>query len=195
MSESVQFRLVVGLGNPGDRYRGTRHNVGFEVVDELARRQQVAVGRRQFRALLGEYRFGAVRVILVKPQTYMNMSGEAVSAVAHMYRVEPGHVIVVSDDVALPVGKVRLRLQGSAGGHNGLKSVAQHLGSQGHPRVRIGVGGGGMQELTDHVLGRYTSTERLLVNDAVLWAADAVEVALRDGFEMAMNRFNAEPKP
>ena len=194
MGDPVQFRLVVGLGNPGDRYRGTRHNVGFEVIDEVARRHGISVRRRQFRALVGDGLVAGVRVVLVEPQTYMNLSGESVGGLARMYRVAGPDIIVVSDDVALPIGKLRLRLLGSAGGHNGLKSLEAHLGTQDYKRVRIGVGGPQTSGLTDHVLGRYTADERLVIDAAVPRAADALEMALRDGFEAAMNVFNADPK-
>jgi len=187
--------LVLGLGNPGREYEGTRHNVGFEVVEELARRHGIAVRRRAMRAVLGDGRIGDRHVILARPMTYMNLSGEAAGAITRMYRIPPSDVIVVVDDVALPLGTLRLRLKGSCGGHNGLESIERHLGTRVYPRVRIGVGGPGERDLVDHVLSRFRANERPLVEEAISLAADAVETALRDGFEAAMNRYNRTTAP
>jgi PTH1 family peptidyl-tRNA hydrolase len=184
------MRLIVGLGNPGAEYAGTRHNVGFETIDCLAKRHGIAVRRRTLRSLIGDGLIEQERVILAKPMTYMNLSGEAVGAIVRMYRIAPQHVIVVVDDIALPTGKLRLRLKGSSGGHNGLESIEKHLGTQEYPRIRIGVDAPGHGEMVSHVLGRFRGEERELIQEAVERAADALETALREGFEKAMNRFN-----
>ncbi len=184
------MKLIVGLGNPGRDYAGTRHNVGFEVIQELAKRTGIAVAKRTMRSVIGDGRIGAERVLLARPMTYMNLSGEAVSAIARMYKIEPADVWVVLDDTALPVGKLRLRLKGSAGGHNGLESIRNHLGTSDFPRLRIGVGGARPGEQVGHVLGRFRKEELPLIEDAVSLAADAIEYAVAEGFERAMNRFN-----
>lgn len=197
--EGDGLRLVLGLGNPGREYEGTRHNVGFEVVEELARRHGIAVRRRAMRSVLGDGRIEGRHVILARPMTYMNLSGEAAGAIARMYRISPADVVVVVDDVALPLGMLRLRLKGSPGGHNGLESIERHLSTRDYPRIRIGVGAPGGRDLVNHVLSRFRAEERPLVEDAVSLAADAVETALRDGFAAAMNRYNrsaaADPAP
>lgn len=187
------MHLVVGLGNPGAEYAGTRHNVGFEVIDELAERSGIAVRRRTLRSVLGDGVIEGQRVILARPMTYMNLSGEAVAAIARMYKISPSDILVVVDDMALPVGKLRLRLKGSPGGHNGLDSIQRHLHTDEYPRVRIGVGGARPGQMVDHVLGRFRPDERPLIAEAVDRAAEAVEVALRDGFEKAMAVYNAAP--
>lgn len=191
-------RLVVGLGNPGREYEGTRHNIGFEVIEELSSRLRIPVTKRQFEAVLGDGRVGDQRVILARPMTYMNHSGNAVGAICRMYRIPAEDVMVIADDIALPPGRLRLRLAGSCGGHNGLESVERALGSRLYPRIRIGVGGAPNGQMVGYVLGRFRPEERELVREAVMLAADAVETALGDGFERAMNRFNGlggPPKP
>lgn len=184
------MRLIVGLGNPGAEYVGTRHNVGFETIDCLAKRLGIAVRRRDMRSLLGDGMVGEEKVILAKPMTYMNLSGEAVGAIVRMYRISPQSVIVVVDDIALPTGKLRLRLKGSSGGHNGLESIERHLNTQEYPRIRIGVGAPRRGEMVSHVLGRFRGEERDLIQEAIERAADALETALKEGFEKAMNLYN-----
>ncbi|MBM3493053.1 MAG: aminoacyl-tRNA hydrolase [Armatimonadetes bacterium] len=185
--------MIVGLGNPGARYEATRHNVGYAVVDELASRHGVAVRTRAHRALIGQGRVGDSPVMLVKPATYMNLSGEAVGSLSRYHRVDAGFVWVVVDDVALPVGALRLRLQGSAGGHHGLESIEAHLGTRAYPRVRIGIGGASATDLIGHVLARFSRSESVAIAEAVALAADALETALSQGFETAMNRYNRSP--
>jgi len=182
--------MIVGLGNPGERYAGTRHNVGYAVVDELSKRHAIPIVRLSRRALTGSGTIGGVRVALAKPVTYMNLSGEAVGALARYYALEPSQVWVATDDAALPLGALRLRLRGSSGGHHGLESIEAHLGTQEYPRIRIGIGSANAGELVEHVLSRFRPEERPIVEQAVDAAADAIEFALAKGFEAAMSRFN-----
>ncbi len=187
------MKLVVGLGNPGSEYRDTRHNVGFLVADELARRWRVPdAWREKFEALHIKTMLGDDAVVVAKPLTFMNLSGQAVAGLAAFYKIDPADVLVVTDDVALPLGRLRARPEGGAGGHNGLKSIIQHLGTQAFPRVRVGVGrGDDRRDLSDHVLGRFDAGERDIVSAAVLRAADATERFLSDGIERVMSAFNA----
>jgi len=188
-------KLIVGLGNPGSEYRETRHNIGFLVIDELARRWNTDRSREQFEALIVKTSAEGQQVMLVKPLTFMNLSGHAVSNLAGYYKVEPADVFAITDDVALPLGRLRARREGGAGGHNGLKSLIAQLGTEGFPRLRVGVGrGDGRRDLADHVLGRFEANERETVVAAVLRAADATEMFLRDGVERVMNAFNAAEK-
>ena len=190
------MKLVVGLGNPGSEYRDTRHNVGFLVVDEIARRWRLSDGwREKFEALHVKAAVGDEAVIAAKPLTFMNLSGQAVAGLAAFYKIDPADVLVVTDDVALPLGRLRARPEGGAGGHNGLKSIIQHLGTQAFPRVRVGVGrGDDRRDLVDHVLGRFEAGERETVSAAVLRAADAAEMFISEGIERVMSAFNAAEK-
>jgi PTH1 family peptidyl-tRNA hydrolase len=197
------MKLIVGLGNPGPEYRDTRHNVGFMVADALAERWRVADQWRekfnalQVKAIVGAERPGSLfvggeQVLLAKPLTFMNLSGQAVAGLAGFYKVEPADIFVVTDDVALPLGRLRARREGSAGGHNGLKSLIQSLATPAFPRMRVGVGrGDNRRGLADHVLGRFEADERDTVSAAVLRAADASEMFLSEGIERVMNVFNA----
>ena len=184
--------LLVGLGNPGDQYEHTRHNVGFAVADELAERCRVPLQRLKFRALTNTVTLGGQKVLLMKPVTYMNLSGEAVREAAAFYKVPPEHILVLSDEVALPPGKLRVRKGGSAGGHNGLKNIIAHLGSDQFPRIRLGVGQKPHPDydMADWVLGKPQGEDKKAVEAAVVRAADAVECLLAKGPEEAMNRFN-----
>ena len=184
--------LVVGLGNPGDQYEHTRHNVGFAVADELAERCRVPLQRLKFRALTNTVTLGGQKVLLMKPVTYMNLSGEAVREAAAFYKVPPAHILVISDEVALPPGKLRVRKGGSAGGHNGLKNIIACLGTDQFPRVRLGVGQKPHPDcdMADWVLGRPQGEDRQALEAAVVRAADAVECLIAHGPEEAMNRFN-----
>lgn len=182
------MKVIVGLGNPGRQYAGTRHNIGFDVIDELARRWVAQLRPWKSVALVAVD--SARGAVLVQPQTFMNLSGEAVGRVATFHKVEPTDVLVIVDEVQLPLGRIRLRRSGSAGGHNGLKSIIQHLGPE-FPRLRIGVGRGDARwDLADHVLSRFEPSEREVMSDAVVRAADAVELFVSDGIQSAMNRFN-----
>jgi peptidyl-tRNA hydrolase, PTH1 family len=182
------MKAIVGLGNPGSEYSGTRHNVGFDVVDELARRWAVTLKKWKTTANLAVVTDR--EVVLVEPKTFMNESGLAVSAVMAFYKIQPADVLVVVDEVQLPLGKLRLRWSGSAGGHNGLKSVIAHVGTE-FPRLRIGVERGHPESvLRNHVLSKFLPSERDVVERAVGRAADAVETFVSDGLQVAMNRFN-----
>jgi len=182
-------KLIVGLGNPGGKFRGTRHNIGFAVIDELARRGGVAFDAAPVEALVAKVR-GADPVLLAKPMTFMNASGEAVGGLARYFKIELADVLVIVDEAQLPLGKLRARARGSAGGHNGLKSLIAHLGEQ-FARLRIGVGRGGQQrDLADHVLARFDDDERAIIEDSIGRAADAVERFVEDGLAATMNRFN-----
>ncbi len=187
------MKLIVGLGNPGPEYRDTRHNVGFKVIDALAERWRAQdQWREKFDALQIKTAVGEESVILAKPLTFMNLSGQAVTGLAGFYKIDPADIFVVTDDVALPVGRLRARREGGAGGHNVLKSIIQSLATQAFPRMRVGVGrGDSRRDLADHVLGRFEADERDTVSAAVLRAADATEVFLSDGIERVMNAFNA----
>jgi PTH1 family peptidyl-tRNA hydrolase len=182
-------KAIVGLGNPGAEYSGTRHNVGFDVIDELARRWTVKL--RKWKSTADVAIVKDRDALLVEPKTFMNESGLAVSAVMAFYKIQPADVLVIVDEVQLPLGKLRLRQSGSAGGHNGLKSVIAHVG-QDFPRLRIGVERGHPElNLSHRVLSRFPPGERAVVNRAVARAADAVETFVSDGLLAAMNRFNA----
>ena len=184
--------LVVGLGNPGEKYENTRHNVGFLTVDELAERARVPVQKLKHRALTNTLEVGSVKVLLMKPVTYMNLSGEAVRQAVDFYKIPPERVLVVSDDTALAVGRLRIRTGGSAGGPNGLKNIIQHLGTDQFPRVRVGVGEKPHPDydMADWVLGKFQGEDKKAIDGAVKRAADAVECLLKEGPDRAMNRFN-----
>ena len=184
------MKLVVGLGNPGPKYRDTRHNVGFWVLDELAARWQLQnTWRQRDDALFVRQPGGAA---LIKPLTFMNLSGFAVSKLRQFFQVEPADMLVIVDEVALPLGRLRARPRGSAGGHNGLKSVIEQLGTNEFPRLRLGVGRGDeRRDLADHVLSKFDPAERDTIEAATLRAADAAEMFISDGIERVMNTFNA----
>ena len=184
--------LIVGLGNPGDKYEGTRHNVGFMVADELGERGRFPIQRLKYKALTNTAAIGGQGALVMKPTTYMNLSGEAVGEAAKFYKIAPDRVLVISDDVDLPLGKLRIRTGGSAGGHNGLKSIIQHLGSDQFPRLKVGVGEKPHPgyDMADWVLSRFQGEDRKVMDEAVKRAADAVECFLRDGPQKAMNRYN-----
>jgi peptidyl-tRNA hydrolase, PTH1 family len=186
------MKLIVGLGNPGPKYKQTLHNIGFEVVDEVARRHQVSFGMAPADALFTKVAgLGAEPVLLVKPLTFMNLSGRAVQDVRHYFKIEPVDLLIVTDDVNLPAGQLRARRGGSAGGHNGLKSIIEQLGTDQFPRLRIGVGRGDPQrDLRDRVLERAEAGEREILAEATTEAADAVELFVTQGIGEVMNRYN-----
>jgi len=189
-------KLVVGLGNPGKEYRGTRHNAGFEVIDLLAKRQDLTFESGPAEALQAKWRRADETVWLAKPLTFMNLSGYAVAGLARFYKIEVPDLIVVTDDVNLPLGRLRARGSGSEGGHNGLRSVAEVLGTTDYPRLRVGVGrGDNRRDLADHVLARFESDEQPGIEAAITRAADAVETWISQGLAPMMNIFNrAEEK-
>jgi len=192
VEHSPVFRLIVGLGNPGERYAGTRHNIGFEVVAELARRcaadfqlepkWNAAIARCGGRTLM-------------RPQTFMNLSGQAAGDFARFHKIEAHELLVISDDSALPIGDLRIRCSGSSGGHNGLESILVHLGTEAVPRLRVGIGEPGQIPLDEFVLSKFSIQERPLADAAVLRAADATEKASSHGIEAAMNQYNQKQIP
>ena len=187
------MRLIVGLGNPGREYRETRHNVGFMVVDEIARRHNLtlAMAPSQIPDAMIAKKFGDDALLMAKPLTFMNNSGEAVAALARYYDVPIGDLLVVVDEVALPFGRLRARARGSAGGHNGLKSVIARLGTTEFARLRLGVGRGDTQrDLADHVLSKFEADEQSAVGEFIARAADAAEMFAVDGIEKVMNTYN-----
>jgi PTH1 family peptidyl-tRNA hydrolase len=173
--------LIVGLGNPGGEYKGTRHNVGFEVVDTLAEKLRVKLDKSRHRARIGLGRIGDTAVCLVKPLTFMNLSGQAVAPLARDYGIKPERVLVIADDLDLPTGKLRMRKSGSAGGHNGHKSLIQHLKTQDYPRIKIGIGKASGGETIDHVLSGFTPAEKDLVLPAIKAASRAAKEFLARG--------------
>ena len=190
-SRSVSW-LVVFLGNPGIRYEGTRHNAGFMAADAFARKHGLSISRSRFRALTATCTIGDQSVLLMKPQTFMNLSGEAVGQAARFYKIPPEHVLVVSDDVSLPIGALRVRTKGSAGGHNGLKNIISALGTDAFPRIRIGVGSPPHPDfdMMDWVLSVFRNQDLLAMTEAASRAAEAVVCYIENGPERAMNRFN-----
>ena len=183
------MKLIVGLGNPGDEYKATRHNVGFDVVEELSRRWDVRL--KSWKAIADLAMVGDRGVLLAAPRTFMNASGEAVGRIAAFHKIDPADVLVVVDEVQLPVGRLRIRPFGSAGGHNGLKSIIQHVGDA-FPLLRIGIGRGDPRwDLADHVLSTFGREERDVIDRAVSRAADAVETFAAEGIGATMNKFNA----
>jgi PTH1 family peptidyl-tRNA hydrolase len=189
------MKLIVGLGNPGREYRDTRHNVGFMVVDEIARRHGIgwAAGPSQIAETLIGKKFGAEPLMLAKPLTYMNLSGNAVAGLARYFDVDGDDLLVIVDEVALPFGKLRARARGSAGGHNGLKSVIERLGTTDFPRLRLGVGrGDGRRDLADHVLAKFERGEQAELETLITRAADAAEMFAVDGISKVMNAYNPD---
>ena len=191
----MPLKLIVGLGNPGRRYRGTRHNIGFAVVDEVARRHEAGFESAPADALMARARrLGDAGAILVKPLTMMNLSGFAVSDLARYFRVALADLLVVADDVSLPLGRLRARPRGSDGGHKGYRSIIEQLGSAEFARLRVGIGrGDARRDLADYVLGGFDPGERPEAEEAVGRAADAAELFATEGIEAVMNRFNADP--
>jgi PTH1 family peptidyl-tRNA hydrolase len=188
------MKVIVGLGNPGRQYAGTRHNVGFEVIDALAAGPGVSAFRSRFQAQVAEADEGGRPVLLVKPETFMNLSGQSVRQLADFYKLPPGDLLVVCDDFALPLGKLRVRAKGTHGGHNGLRNIQDHLGTTEYARLRIGVGAP-RDEAVDHVLSRFRPAERPVIEEAVQKAVQAVLVWVYQGVAACMNRFNPDVDP
>ena len=188
-------KLVVGLGNPGSKYEGTRHNIGFQVVDRLAAAGSGASFTRKFDGLLAEAEIDFHRVLLLKPETFMNLSGRAVAQALRFYKLEPADLLVICDDLNLPLGKLRIRGGGSDGGQKGLRDISAHLGSEQYARLRIGIGERGPIDAADFVLSRFRSAERPAIDDALILASQAVAVWVTQGLAAAMNRFNGPVGP
>jgi PTH1 family peptidyl-tRNA hydrolase len=189
------MKVIVGLGNPGPKYAGTRHNVGFEVIDYLAAAPGCSMFREKFEAFVAELKEGEESVLLVKPLTFMNLSGRAMRAVIDFYKLPPAELLVVCDDFNLPLGKLRVRPKGSHGGQNGLRNIQEQLGTDEYTRLRIGVGQPEPGDAVDHVLSKFRPGERKAVEDAIATAAQAALVWVRQGTAAAMNRFNGPDDP
>ncbi|MCC6908194.1 MAG: aminoacyl-tRNA hydrolase [Phycisphaerales bacterium] len=185
------MKVIVGLGNPGPAYQNTRHNVGFMAIDRLA--QRLAPGaplRSQFQAAVTETRAGADKCLLVKPMTYMNLSGATVAEIVRFYKMDPADLLVITDDVALPLGDIRLRKSGSDGGHNGLADITRRLGTEAFPRLRVGIDPPGRIARHDYVLGRFTPEQAPVIEERLGVIADAAWCWANEGIDTAMNRFN-----
>ena len=184
--------IIAGLGNPGKEYANTRHNIGFDVIDVIAKKAGIDVSEKKHKALIGKGVFGGQKVILAKPQTYMNLSGESIRSLLDYYKVEETEeLIIISDDISLAPGQIRIRKKGSAGGHNGLKNIIAHLGHDTFQRVKMGVGEKPKgYDLADYVLGHFNKDERILMDEAAERAAEAVEVMIERGADAAMNLYN-----
>ena len=184
--------IIVGLGNPDKQYEGTRHNVGFDVIDTIAGKYNIAVDTKKHRAYIGKGVIEGQKVILAKPQTYMNLSGESVRSIVDFYKVDPEtEVLIIYDDVSLDVGQLRIRKKGSAGGHNGIQSIIAHLATSTFPRIKLGVGEKPKgYDLADYVLGKFSKAEQELMRDGYQNAAEAVALIVQDDIEKAMNEYN-----
>ena len=191
--EAKILYIIVGLGNPGDKYEKTRHNVGFNVIDLLAKEYSIDVSKLKHKALIGEGRVGTEKVILVKPMTYMNLSGESVVDICNYYNVDLENVIVIYDDIDLDVGKIRIRKKGSGGTHNGMRSIIKCLGSNEFPRVRVGISKPkNGQDLADFVLSRFAKEDEKSLNESFENAVAAIDCAIRLDLDLAMNRYNVK---
>ncbi len=185
------MKVVVGLGNPGKRYAGTRHNVGYAVVDMLAESPRCGRFQARFQAQIAEWLEDENKVLLVKPETFMNLSGHCVRQIVDFYQLPLSDLLVVCDDVNLPLGKLRARARGTHGGHNGLRDIQSHLGTSEYSRLRIGVDNPGGDDMVDHVLGRFRSGESNVMDEAIPTAAEAVAFWIQNGIEKCMNQYNA----
>ena len=188
--------IIVGLGNPGREYQNTRHNIGFQVIDAIAEKNNISVKEKKYKALIGKGVVAGQKVLLVKPRTYMNLSGESVREVIDYYKIdEKEELIVISDDISMDVGQIRIRKKGSAGGHNGLKNIILHLGHDQFERIKMGVGEKPQgYDLADYVLGHFTQMEQEILQDSIARASQAVETIMTEGVDQAMNRYNQKNK-
>jgi len=187
--------VIAGLGNPGRKYEDTRHNIGFRAIDYLSVKYGIGVNRLKHKALIGDGIINGERVMLVKPQTFMNLSGESISEIVEWYKLPVKNLIVIYDDVDLPLGTIRIRPKGSSGTHNGMKSVIYHLQSDEFPRIRIGIGNAPEEwDLADYVLGKFSPEEVGIIAKSVERAAEAAAVAIQSGIETAMNLYNGSPR-
>lgn len=190
--DMAEVRMIVGLGNPGAEYADTRHNVGFDVVDSLARQLGIEAGKKKFGALFGQGELDGIGLMLIKPQRYMNRSGQVVATAAGFYKLGPEDIVVVTDDLALEPGRIRFRTKGSSGGHNGLKDIIAKLGTEGFARIRVGIGQSVTEAAEDYVLTKPSAEDRELIGQAVEKAAQAVICWIKEGPGEAMNRFNMQ---
>ncbi len=181
--------LIVGLGNPGKEYDGTRHNIGFEAIDYMSKKYNIDVNRTKFKGVFGEGFINNKKVVLLKPSTYMNLSGQSIREAINFYKLESEEVLVIYDDVSLEVGKIRIREKGSAGGHNGIKSIISNMSTDIFPRIKIGVGQP-KGDLVSHVLGRFSQEEIQDLNEVIEASSQAVEIIIKDGTKEAMNKLN-----
>ena len=184
--------LIAGLGNPEAKYEGTRHNAGFAALDSLAGKWGISVSKTKFQGLWGQGEVDGHKVVLLKPLTYMNLSGDSIAPLAGFFKIPADHVLVISDDVSLPAGKLRIRAGGSAGGHNGLKNIIQHLGTDRFPRIKVGVGSPQQADydMVDWVIGKPIGEDQRALMEALDRAGEAAKVLISDGIDRAMNRFN-----
>ncbi len=183
--------IIAGLGNPTREYEKTRHNVGFEVIDILADKLGISVSEKRHKAYFGAGRIGSEKVLLSKPQTFMNLSGESIRSMSDFYKIDADHIIIICDDINLLEGQLRIRTRGSAGGHNGLKNIISHLGTQEFSRIRVGVGEKPKEmDLADYVLGRFPKEQEAMMDQAYNEAANAAILMVTDGADAAMNQFN-----
>lgn len=182
--------IVVGLGNPGRKYLNTRHNIGFEMVDVIAAKYKTKITRVKHKAITGECEIAGEKVMLVKPQTYMNLSGESVREIAEYYKVDPAHIIVIYDEAALTLGRLRIRTSGSAGGHNGIKNIIYQLQTEDFIRIRVGIGTDGDTPLIDYVLNPFSKQEVEILTKTAIAIPDIVETIIKSGPAAAMNQYN-----
>ena len=189
------MKVIVGLGNPGKKYDNTRHNIGFEALDYIADKEGISINTGKHKALIGTGYMGGEKVLLVKPQTFMNLSGESIREAVDYYKIDPEDIIVIYDDISLEPGQLRIRLKGSAGGHNGIKNIIAHLGTQEFPRIKVGVGAKPPKmDLADYVLSRFGAEEQKIMDEAFGEAAEAAVMMMTTGAERAMNHYNAKKK-
>lgn len=188
----TKMYLIAGLGNPGREYAGTRHNVGFEVVDALCAKYDIKLNKEKFRAVFGDGRIGGEKVIVAKPQTYMNLSGESIRELANWYKIDNEHIIIIYDDISLPVGKFRIREKGSAGGHNGIKNIIYQLNTDVFPRIKVGTGmpQDPGYDIKDYVLGHFSKEEIEILIKSAVRAVYAVEEIIKADAKSAMNKYN-----
>lgn len=186
------MKIIAGLGNPGKEYENTKHNVGFLTIDILAEKYDIKVNKIKFKGLVGEGMIGTEKVILVKPQTYMNLSGQCIREIVAFYKLDMEDLVVIYDDIDLPMGNLRIRKKGSAGTHNGMRSIIYDLQDDGFPRVRVGIGGERKGDLANYVISGFSGDDRKLIEEAIVKAADAVTCLVEDGIDRAMVDYNTK---
>jgi PTH1 family peptidyl-tRNA hydrolase len=189
------MKAIIGLGNPGMKYAGTRHNIGFDAVTAIADKYNLSINNKKFKGVYADGHIAGEKVLLIQPQTFMNLSGECVREVADFYKLNPDEIIIICDDINLDVGRLRIRKKGSAGGHNGLKNIIAHLGTEEFPRIRVGVGEKTEGwDLADYVLARFDKDSEPVIREALANVVGAVETWISEGIDAAMNRFNVSAK-